>query len=77
MEPQPSAPTSPLRRDPTHTCSLCGHPAVMLRRATEEWLCAPCYILTTVIRKQQIEDPIAVRSLALWLTQRALDRTHR
>lgn len=50
---------------------------MMVCRATEEWLCTSCYILTTVIRKQQIEDPIAVRGLAMWLTQRAEDRSHR
>ncbi len=49
----------------------------MVCRATEEWLCTSCYILTTVIRKQQIEDPIAVRGLAMWLTQRAEDHSHR
>jgi hypothetical protein len=77
MDPQPKAPTSFPRREPAHTCDLCGHPAVMVCRATEEWLCTSCYILTTVIRKQQIEDPIAVRGLAMWLTQRAEDRSHR
>ena len=77
MNPHSRPPTTRAHHEPAHACDLCGHPAVMLCRATQEWLCTPCYILAAVIRTQRIEDPIAVRDLAQWLMQRTTDHSHR
>lgn len=34
------------------------------------WLCANCYILTTLIRVKRIDDPSTVQALARWLERR-------
>jgi hypothetical protein len=53
--------------EPGHACELCGHPATMPPRDETGWLCATCYILTTLMRVRHIDDPSTVHTLATWL----------
>lgn len=55
------------RWEPGHTCDLCRRQAAMPHPDDDGWLCANCYVLTTLIRVKQIDDPSTVQALARWL----------